>query len=125
MGTECECRYYAFDGTPKQHEKAMLTGHHPDCKHAPDPFDVALKLIFDLVRGIDAWAADEDHTIHPKAWAAYREAKGLQGIFLPVDQTLMDLVEETPVTMKSSEIWAISEDGDGNRTRENTEKNPN
>jgi hypothetical protein len=31
---------------------------------------------------MEAWAHDEDG-VHPEAWAAYRKAKGLQGVFLP------------------------------------------
>lgn len=60
----------------------LLTGHHANCKHAPNVLDCALDLIKDMSYGMECWAADEDG-IHPDAWEAYRKAKALEGVILP------------------------------------------
>lgn len=59
----------------------ILTGHHPSCDKGESVSFAAYRLIQDLARGMEAWAADEDG-IHPDAWTAYRKAKALEGVFL-------------------------------------------
>lgn len=54
--------------------------HHKDCKHY-NPIKDATELITRLVRGMEAWASDEDG-VHYEAWDAYRDAK--MGIGEPV-----------------------------------------
>ena len=50
----------------------FLTKHHPVCRYY-DPVDDAKEIIVDLLRGIRAWAADEDG-IHPELCDAYDRA---------------------------------------------------
>jgi hypothetical protein len=81
----CECTRYTCVER-RDHLSLQLTGHHEKCPNRPDILEAALKLIADLARGIERWAADEENQVHQDAWDAYRRAKALQGKFLPKDQ---------------------------------------
>ncbi len=76
--SECECATWC----DLDHRIRLLTGHHADCEHGGRPFDAALALIDELVKGMESWAHDEDG-IHPDAWESYRKAKALFGMHLP------------------------------------------
>ncbi len=52
-----------------------------DKHHAPD----ALRLIGDLVKGMEAWARDEDG-VHADAWGAYVTARTVIGRPLTADE---------------------------------------
>ena len=73
----CECLGWARIGR-------WLTEHHPDCEKY-DPEGDAIKIITSLLRGIEAWASDEDG-VHPDCWQAYRRAKFCVGEFDQVSQ---------------------------------------
>ena len=63
----CECQYWARTG------QIFVTKHHPDCeKYAPE--DDAFIIIKALLKGIEAWASDEDG-VHPECWDAYKRAR--------------------------------------------------
>lgn len=53
----------------------LLLPHFPDCPE----FGMSLReLIQGLVRGIEAWAGDEDG-VHPACWQWYQRAKHVLG----------------------------------------------
>lgn len=53
--------------------RPLWVTHHANCKHY-DPIKDATELITRLVRGMEAWASQEDG-VHPDAWDAYHDAK--------------------------------------------------
>jgi hypothetical protein len=68
----CKCSYFAQDG------QLLMLGHlhHPGCEYADGSRErVAAKIIRDLVKGIDNWAADEDGDVHADCWKAYKAAR--------------------------------------------------
>jgi hypothetical protein len=74
--TDCECVHWAS----VRNDIRLLTGHHESCPNLPDPVRVAKDLIRDLIRGIEAWAADEDG-VHDEVWEAYKRGKAVIGEF--------------------------------------------
>lgn len=72
---DCECSTWGRDN----HGAILFLSHHPNCvNYKPEP--EVRTLIFDLLQGIEAWAADEDG-IHPGCWAAYKKACHVVGAF--------------------------------------------
>ncbi len=71
MSVTCECSNWARTG------QRFITRHAPTCAHY-DPESDAREIIDGLIRGMDAWASDEDG-IHPEAWDAYRVARAATG----------------------------------------------
>lgn len=69
----CECQQWAWRIEPP------VTRHHPQCKQY-DLKNEAMALVRDLVKGMEAWAADEDG-IHREAWDAYKRGKVFVGQF--------------------------------------------
>ncbi|MDY6893849.1 MAG: hypothetical protein SVO01_00300 [Thermotogota bacterium] len=63
---DCECIHWARTA-------GWFTEHHPHCPKY-DPEGDAIKIIKALLRGIEAWAADEDG-VHPECWEAYKKAQ--------------------------------------------------
>jgi hypothetical protein len=60
---DCKCKNWVRDDMP------LITEHHPKCKHYYLEGE-ARQIIEGLVKGILAWAADEDG-VHPDCWDAY------------------------------------------------------
>ena len=81
LGSACECQNWA-DIDPRIR---LLTGHHARCHRGGDPLEAAFKLLKRLTRGIECWAQEEDGEVYPDCWKPYREAKALEGVFLPVE----------------------------------------
>ena len=54
-------------------DSMLLTEHHENCPKCDVRGD-AINQIRDLIRGIEAWASDEDG-VHPECWEAYKRAK--------------------------------------------------
>jgi len=77
----CKCQDWC-DASYHDRKIRILTGHHPTCRCVGEPLDAAFDLISRLVVGIEAWAADEDG-VHDEVWEAYRQAKALDGVYLP------------------------------------------
>lgn len=77
---ECECATWC----DLDFRHRLLTGHHLYCKHGQHALTKALELIAVLARGMELWGAQEDG-IYSEAWEAYRQAKALEGVFLPVE----------------------------------------
>ena len=71
MSTLCKCADWGGE------RRALWTKHHPHCFEY-DPIADANELLIALMRGIEAWAADEDG-VHPECWEAYRNTKLLLG----------------------------------------------
>ncbi len=68
--TECGCLERTRLGC-----SPLLLTHDPDCKH----FVPTIKEVIEsLVRGVEAWAGDEDG-VHPDCWSAYERAKLILG----------------------------------------------
>lgn len=63
----CECQSWCQTGGK------VITDHHRNCKHYDLEGDCH-KIITDLLRGIEASAADTDG-IHPALWDAYKRGK--------------------------------------------------
>lgn len=76
---DCECKNWC----ETDHKIAFLTGHHSRCPHGGNPLDAAYKLLKELTRGIECWAAEEDGEVYPDLWKPYRKAKALEGVYLP------------------------------------------
>lgn len=87
MSVQCECRDW-----PRL--QGMLTEHHENCPKCDIRGD-ALKQITNLVRGVEAWAADEDG-VHPDCWQAYRRAKLSIGEFIdePMEEEFMETYKD-------------------------------
>lgn len=79
LGSACECQNWA----DLDLRVRLLTGHHARCPHGGDPLEAAFKLLKKLTRGIECWANEEDGEVYADCWKPYREAKALEGIFLP------------------------------------------
>jgi hypothetical protein len=80
MGTNektlCECTQMTC-ASPEAMEHMMATNHHPHCpKGWPQS---ARDLIAALVKGMSAWAADEDG-VHTDAWDAYLAGRAALGL---------------------------------------------
>ena len=73
MSNQCECIRWA-------RAQKLLTEHHPRCPRY-DPEGDAREVIKALVKGIDAWASDEDG-VHDDCWDAYANAREM--LFRPV-----------------------------------------
>jgi len=69
---KCECEDWARDD-------GWFSKHHPNCEKY-DPAGDAKIMITKLLRGIEAWAGDEDG-VHPAVFRSYREAKIMMGEF--------------------------------------------
>lgn len=69
----CDCKYRCTLDVGMM----CLTGHQENCEHRGNDKETLRKLVTDLVRGMEAWAADEDNAIHDDAWAAYKRGKSL------------------------------------------------
>ena len=63
----CRCREWARTNSK------IVTEHHPNCS-LYNPEGDAKKIIEDLLKGVEAWASDEDG-IHDGCWKAYEQAK--------------------------------------------------
>lgn len=64
--TDCECMDWGRNGL------TLLTGHHRHCpKYRIDA--EGMRLLRNLLDGIEEWAADEDG-VHWECWDAYRQA---------------------------------------------------
>jgi hypothetical protein len=86
---KCRCAEWA-DASPGERQIRVLTGHHETCPMCCESgLSAALALIDRLTEGIEAWAADEDG-VHPVVWEAYRQAKALHGVYLPIEQGLVE-----------------------------------
>ena len=79
LGSACDCQNWA----DLDLRVRLLTGHHARCPHGGDPLEAAFKLLKELTRGIECWANEEDGEVYADCWKPYREAKALEGIFLP------------------------------------------
>ena len=79
IGSVCDCQNWA----DLDLRVRLLTGHHARCPHGGNPLEAALKLIKKLTRGIECWAHEEDGEVFMDCWKPYREAKALEGVFLP------------------------------------------
>jgi hypothetical protein len=67
---DCECINWA-------RTNGWLAKHHPSCpKYNPEKD--AIEFIAELVKGIEAWASDEDG-VHDSCWLAYKKAKFIIG----------------------------------------------
>ncbi len=64
---DCECYNWCRLGL------SFNPKHHPNCKHY-SPLNDAASVIKALLKGIEAWAGDEDG-VHPDCWEAYKRAK--------------------------------------------------
>jgi hypothetical protein len=62
----CECLNWCRNGMPP------ITEHHPRCK-LYNLEKESVVLVTDLIKGIEAWASDEDG-VHPELWPAYLQA---------------------------------------------------
>ncbi len=60
------CKNWCRDGS------TPITEHHKRCPNY-NPESDSIILVSELIRGIEAWASDEDG-VHPKAWDAYLHA---------------------------------------------------
>jgi len=73
MNGKCEChtltRAYSSD---------IYTNHHQNCEHYDLNGDV-VRIITNLIDGINSWAKDEDG-IHPECWEAYKSARAFINI---------------------------------------------
>lgn len=67
---DCECAGWA-------RTDSFIWTHHPVCA-LHDPTADVLSYLRELVRGIEAWAADEDG-VHDACWDVYRRAKLVLG----------------------------------------------
>jgi hypothetical protein len=75
---QCECANWC----ERDLRVYFLTGHNSVCPKGGDPLTAAYKLLKELTRGIECWAAEEDGEVYSECWPAYRKAKALEGIFL-------------------------------------------
>ena len=72
MKLDCECSHWAMECLWDTNE------HHPNCVKYSGRNEryFIIKLLHDLVKGMDEWASDEDG-IHPEAWDAYKRARAV------------------------------------------------
>jgi hypothetical protein len=71
----CECANW----TSRRLDISLLTNHHESCPKG-DVMGSAKSLIRALVKGLEAWGAEEDG-IYPEAWEAYKRGKAVIGEF--------------------------------------------
>jgi hypothetical protein len=71
----CECANW----TSRRLDIRLLTNHHESCPKG-DVMGSAKSLIRALVKGLEAWGAEEDG-IYPEAWEAYKRGKAVIGEF--------------------------------------------
>ena len=67
----CECVNWCSHDV----DMVILTGHHENCPHRKNSKAI-LDFIKELVRGMEAWACEQDG-IHPDAYDAYLKGKAL------------------------------------------------
>lgn len=79
LGSACECQNWA----ELDLRVRLLTGHHARCPRGGNPLEAAFKLLKELTRGIECWAHEEDGEVFMDCWKPYREAKALEGVFIP------------------------------------------
>jgi hypothetical protein len=70
----CDCIYWCSE----DQAWVDLTGHHENCPKRGNVLAHTKTLLTELVRGMEAWGADDDG-IHPDAWEAYKRAKAVIG----------------------------------------------
>jgi len=64
---QCTCKEWV------RTQSKVVTRHHTNCPLYDHEGD-AREIIEDLIRGIEAWASNEDG-IHDECWKAYEQAK--------------------------------------------------
>lgn len=69
----CVCQNWARTG------QKILTKHHPNCT-CYDAEGDARDVVERLLKGIEAWGAEEDG-VYPECWEAYRNGKIFVGQF--------------------------------------------
>lgn len=79
MRLDCECSGWAMECLWDTNE------HHPSCSKfsARNERYFIVKLLQDLIKGIDEWASDEDG-IHQEVWEAYKRARKV--LLMPVNE---------------------------------------
>ena len=83
--TPCKCAMWGRDNSGTQ----LYLTHHPNCDQY-HPEEEIRELLQQLIKGIEAWAADEDG-VHPDCWEAYRRACDVCGQWGRSRQMLVDL----------------------------------